>query len=68
MIKQHIPRFDVSMHDPLRVSMLEPLEYLIDIQFDVVFGKHGVQGPELNILYVFHNDRGGLVRRVNYEI
>jgi len=68
MIDDYVERFDISVHDSVRMRILKGLQYHVGVQPDVHVIEFASQNLSLNIGDVFEDECWGFRRRVTQNV
>ncbi len=60
MVDHNVVRFNVSVHDALAMTIVQPLEQLVDVVSNIDVVELGVEAPEVGIIDVLENQRRSL--------
>lgn len=60
MVDHYVVRLDIAVHDALAVAVIERLEQLVDVVPHIDVVELWVEGPKVDVVDVFEDERGRL--------
>ena len=68
VVDHHIVRLHVAVHDPIRVTVVQGLEKLVDVVPNVEVRQRGVQQLEVRVVDVLEDEARGLGLWVTHHV